>query len=174
VSGDTNEGSDIFVHDRISGTTERVSVASDGIQADDGSYDPSISNDGYYVVFASDASNLVNGDTNGLDDIFVHDQKLGTTERVSVASDGTQANGASTSDPSISNDGQYVAFKSSATNLVSGDTNGEPDIFVHDRILGTTERVSVASDGTQANNEVMDRKRTIIVNVLPYLMKGDT
>jgi len=132
------------------GITTRVSVASDGTQASSGSSRPSISADGRYVAFASDASNLVSGDTNGQKDIFVFDRHTGQTTRVSMASDGTQAN--SISDwPSISADGRYVAFSSFASNLVLGDTNGRGDIFVHDRLTGETTRVSVASDGTQAN-----------------------
>jgi Tol biopolymer transport system component len=153
VSGDTNNFQDIFVHDRQTGQTTRVSVASDGTQANGHSYDPSISADGRYVAFASLASNLVSGDTNGAWDVFVHDRQTGETTRVSVASDGTQAIGFFFgSSPSISADGRYVAFDSWATNLVSGDTNDKPDVFVHDRQTGQTTRVSVSSDGTQANN----------------------
>ena len=151
VLGDTNGSYDIFVHDRQTGITERVSVTSDGTQADYSSYNPSISADGRYVAFWSPASNLVPGDTNEARDIFLHDRQTGITERVSVASDGTQADYHS-GYPSISADGRYVAFESGASNLVPGDTNGWEDIFVHDRQLGTTERVSVASNGTQADN----------------------
>jgi Tol biopolymer transport system component len=154
VSGDTNNVADIFVHDRQTGQTTRVSVASDGTQANNQSSDPSISSNGRYVAFASLASNLVSGDTNGAWDVFVHDRQTGETTRVSVASDGTQAIGFffGSSNPSISADGRYVAFDSWATNLVSGDTNDKPDVFVHDRQTGQTTRVSVSSDGTQANN----------------------
>jgi Tol biopolymer transport system component len=152
VSDDTNETGDVFVHDRMTGVTERVSVASDGTQGNGGSPgfpDPiSISADGRFVAFGSDATNLVSGDTNGVGDIFVHDRLTGVTERVSVGSDGTQSNDFSMA-PSISADGSVVAFFSAASNLVSGDTNGTPDIFVHDRLTGETDRVSVKSDGTQ-------------------------
>jgi len=149
VSGDTNLSSDVFVHDRQTGQTTRVSVASDGTQANNLSAHPSISADGRYVAFVSFANNLVSGDT-GYVDVFVHDRQTGQTTRVSVATGGGQANGNSY-DPSISADGRYVAFESDATNLVSGDTNFSPDVFVHDRQTGQTTRVSVASDGTQAN-----------------------
>src|SRR5207249_9086747 len=99
----------------------------------------------------STATNLVAGDTNGKTDVFVHDRQTGITERVSVASDGTQGNNAS-SYPALSADGRFVAFDSDATDLVAGDTNGTTDVFVHDRQTATTERVSVASDGgTQGN-----------------------
>ena len=132
------------------GATTRVSVASDGTQGDADSWYQSISANGRYVAFYSEASNLVSGDTNGYGDVFVHDLLTQQTERVSVASDGTQGNEVSWG-PSISADGRYVAFNSKASNLVSGDTNGEQDVFIHDRQTGQTERVSVASDGTQGN-----------------------
>jgi Tol biopolymer transport system component len=148
--GDTNKKPDIFVHDRQTGETTRVSVASDGTQANGNSVAPSISSDGRYVAFVSSASNLVPGDTNGYSDIFVHDRQTQQTTRVSVASDRTEANGNSVA-PSISSDGRYVAFESSAPNLVPGDTNGYSDVFVHDRQTGQITRVSVASDGTQGN-----------------------
>src|SRR6266446_1314542 len=156
VAGDTNGVSDVFVHDRQTGATERVSVASGGAQGNASSgligfaFPPALSADGRFVAFVSYATNLVPGDTNGATDVFVHDRQTGMTERVSVASDGTQANNAS-SYPALSADGRFVAFQSDATNLVAGDTNGATDVFVHDRQTGTTERVSVASGGTQGN-----------------------
>jgi Tol biopolymer transport system component len=128
--------------------TERVSVASDGTQGNAESWSPTISADGRYVAFSSYASNLVEGDTNGVTDIFVHDRVTGETQRVSVASNGTQGNNNDYYiNSSISADGRYVAFKSSANNLVEGDTNGEFNVFVHDRITGDTIRVTAAPDG---------------------------
>jgi Tol biopolymer transport system component len=151
VAGDTNGLRDIFVHDRQTGTTERVSVDSAGAQAIDGnSLYPSLSADGRFVAFYSDATNLVTDDTNGFFDIFVHDRQTGTTERVSVDSAGAQAIDGDSFHPSLSSDGRFVAFRSSATNLVAGDTNGFNDVFVHDRQTGITERVSVDSAGNQA------------------------
>jgi Tol biopolymer transport system component len=132
VSGDTNDTWDVFVHDRQSGQTTRVSAASDGAQGNGWSAFPSISADGRYVAFVSRASNLVSGDTNDTWDVFVHDRQSGQTTRVSAASDGAQGNGWSAF-PSISADGRYVAFVSRASNLVSGDTNDTWDVFVHDR-----------------------------------------
>ena len=133
------------------GTTTRVSVAGDSTQANSESGSAEISADGRYVAFESAASNLVPGDTNNSSDVFVHDRNTGGMERVSVAGDGTQANGTiGSSWPAISADGRYVAYQSAASNLVSGDTNGQDDVFVHDRVTESTERVSVASDGTQA------------------------
>jgi Tol biopolymer transport system component len=130
----------------------RVSVASDGTQGDDASFRTSISGHGRLVAFSSDASNLVPGDTNEQEDVFVHDRWTGVTERVSVASDGAQGNGKA-SGPSISAEGRFVAFGSLASNLVPGDTNGQEDVFVHDRWMRVTERVSVASDGTESNHD---------------------
>ncbi len=150
VSGDTNGWTDIFVHDRVNRTTERISVASDELEGNNKSEDPSISGDGRYVAYFSKASNLVSGDTNGEMDVFVRDRVNGTTLRISVASDGTQGDSYSYH-PSISADGRFIAFESNATNLINGDTNGERDIFLHDRVNVTTERVSVSSTETQGN-----------------------
>src|SRR6266852_1763431 len=114
------------------GETERLSVDSAGNQGNGGSFRPAISANGRSVVFASDATNLVPADTNGVRDIFVYDRETGVTERVSVDSPGNQGNGGS-SIPAISTDGQFVTFQSLATNLVPADTNGVEDIFVYDR-----------------------------------------
>ncbi len=150
VAGDTNGGFDIFVHDLATGVTERVSVDSAGAEADFESYEPSLSANGQFVVFASAATNLIAGDTNGVTDVFVHDRASGTTERVSVATSGTQ--GALDSyKPTISADGQVVAFFSQATTFASGDTNNAPDIFVHERATGLTTCVSVDSAGGLAD-----------------------
>jgi Tol biopolymer transport system component len=158
VANDTNALRDVFVRDREAGTTERVSVDSSGGQANDFSwnFEFAISADGRCVAFVSYASNLVQGDTNQDEDVFVHDRATGITERVSVDSSGGQANGGNryvpgSSQPSISADGQIVAFTSFADNLVPGDANGVSDVFVHDRSSGVTERVSVDSSGAEAN-----------------------
>ena len=127
----TSNCGDIFVHNRQTRTTERVSVDSAGVQANSASFDPAISADGRFVAFISEASNLVAGDTNGLADIFLHDRVTGATERVNVNSSGTEANG-TTSGPVLSADGWFLAFESWASNLVPDDTNGRSDIFVHD------------------------------------------
>ncbi|KOG87642.1 hypothetical protein ADK38_24285, partial [Streptomyces varsoviensis] len=102
---------------------------------------------GRYAVFSSDAADLVPGDTNGQQDLFVKDLRTGATERVSVASDGTQGDSWS-AEPAISADGQYVAFTSAATNLVPGDDNGTADVFVRDRRTGQTERITDDGTGT--------------------------
>jgi N-acetylglucosamine-6-sulfatase len=127
---------------------ERASLSGSDAQGNALSSDPAISADGRYVAFASAASNLVAGDTNGVTDVFVRDVVTKAVDRVSVPAAGGQSN-ASSELPAISADGRYVAFHSSATNLVAADTNGASDVFVRDRQSGTTERVSVASDGAQ-------------------------
>ena len=148
VPGDTNQRSDVFVHDRETGTVTRVSVASDGTQGNKRSWRPALSAQGRYVVFESDATTLVPGDTNGTTDVFLHDRQTHTTTRVSVTVDGSQGDGPSTR-PVVSPDGRLVAFASSATNLVVNDTNSQSDIFVYDRDTETLERVSVESGGIQ-------------------------
>jgi len=151
VSGDTNNAEDIFLRDTKMGNTTRISVDSNGKQANGDSFDPTISADGRYVAFDSNASNLVSGDTNGVIDVFLRDTQTNTTTRISVDSNGVQGNNYSEF-PSISADGRYVAFDSGASNLVSGDTNGVDDIFLHDKQTGTTTRLSVDSSGKQGND----------------------
>jgi hypothetical protein len=150
VPGDTNVRWDVFVRDRAAGTTERVSVDSNGQEGDDGSMDPSISADGRFVAFESNAGNLVSGDGNSICDVFVHDRATGETTRVSVATNG-QAGNDNSGSPVISADGRFVIFISRATNLVKGDTNSNWDVFLRDRELVTTTRVNLDSSGTQAN-----------------------
>jgi Tol biopolymer transport system component len=154
VAGDTNGVSDIFVHDRATGLTERISVGMGGANADFGSLNATISGDGRFVAFESDATNLVPGDTNrsaGFSgrDVFVYDRDTGLTERVSVDSAGNQ-NNVSSNNAAVSADGRHVAFVSLGS-LVAGDTNLFPDIFVHDRVSRETTRVSVDSGGAQSN-----------------------
>ena len=181
VPGDTNGRDDVFVRDRLRGTTERVSVSSDGKQGNSDSAGPRISADGRFVFFTSYASNLAPPASNvlGPTDVFVHDRLTGTTERVSVSSDGTQGNGDSGLG-GISPDGRFVAFYSSASNLVPGDTNGRRDVFVRDRLRGTTERVSVSSDGTQGNGDSAgslisaDGRFVVFDSYASNLVAGDT
>jgi Ca2+-binding RTX toxin-like protein len=156
VAGDTNNNSpvrnsDIFLRDLLTSTTTRASIDSAGNQGNSNSFSPSISADGRFVAFQSFVSNLVPGDTNNQPDIFVRGLLTNTTTLVSVDSAGNQGNNFSSS-PSISSDGRFVAFKSFASNLVPGDTNNQPDIFVRDLSTNTTTRVSVDSAGNQGNN----------------------
>ena len=179
VPEDTNDKQDIFVHDRQTGQTSRVSLASDGTQGKGTSWYAAISADGRFVAFGSWATNLVPGDTNDRFDIFVHDRQTGQTSRVSVASDGTQGNGI-TGAAAISADGRFVTFYSSSSSLVSGDTNDKEDVFVHDRQTGQTSRVSLASDGTQGNGDSghpaisADGRSVAFDSVASNLVPGDT
>ena len=142
IVGDTNGASDVFLRETCLAastnclpSTSRVSVASDGTEGNGGSGSPSVSADGRFVAFVSGATNLVTGDTNNLSHIFVRDTCHGvatgctpSTTRVSVASDGTEADGAS-SEPSISANGRFVAFISSA-NLVPEKRSNSFDVFI--------------------------------------------
>ncbi len=148
VADDTNAKSDIFVRNLLTGAVERVSVSNTEAQANGASRYPSISADGRYVVFSSVSNNLVPGDTNGFEDVFIRDRVAGTTLRVSTASNGTQGDAAAMM-ADVSDDGRYVAFASDATNLVTGDTNGSVDIFLRDVTGSTTTRESIRSDETQ-------------------------
>ncbi len=150
VSGDTNGVVDIFVRDRQAGTTSRVSVSSGGVQGNGAASYAAISSDGRYVAFNSCADNLVSGDTNNECDVFVRDRQSGTTQRIMMGYDGTEANGSASDLLSISADGRFVTFVSSATNLVPGDNNAADDVFVHDRQSGETWRLSVDSNGQEA------------------------
>ena len=165
---------DVFVYDSQTGETLLVSIAADGTHGNGWSGNASISADGRYIAFESSATNLVANDKNKIIDIFVHDRDSDgdgvfdepgavITILVSISSDGTPANG-HCEVSSISADGRYVAFASSADNLVEGDTDESQDIFVHDRDSDhngiydetgqvRTARVSIASDGTEANSE---------------------
>ena len=152
VPDDTNGHCDVFVHDMQTGETRRVSVASDGTEGNRRSYGPAISADGRRVAFQSAASNLVPGMDNEARDVFVHDLESGKTALVSRAYDGALGNGRS-QNPSISANGRYVAFHSSASNLVPDDTNNHSDVFVRDLTAGKTIRVSVATDGTETTGD---------------------
>jgi Ca2+-binding RTX toxin-like protein len=163
VPGDTNTINDIFVRDTLTNTTTRVSVDSAGNQANFRSYNASISADGRFVAFSSDASNLVPGDTNRerdmvVRDIFVRDTLTNTTTRVSVDSAGNQANSSSDS-PSISADGRFVAFDSKSSNLVPGDTNNTDDIFVVD-----TSSTPNVINGTPGNDNLTGTTGNDIIN----------
>jgi Tol biopolymer transport system component len=160
VAGDTNGVNDIFWTEP-GAPVQRVSSAADGGPANAASGQPDISGDGRYVAFASYATNLVAGDTNGKRDVFVRDLVTNTTRRVSVARDGGSANEASGA-PAISQDGRYVAFTSAATNLVANDRNKRIDVFVRDLTTNKTERVSVSSTGVAQNAAVAAPFATIV------------
>ena len=180
VSGDRNKAADVFIRERLTGITQRVSVDSSGAEGNRHSYTPSISADGQIVAFSSDARYLVSGDTNWTWDVFVHDRSIGLTERVSVHSSGAEGNSMSGWYSSISADGQIVAFESWASNLVFGDTNGTVDVFVHHRSTGVTERVSVDSSGAEGNGWSMDPSISADGQIVAFesdssdLVAGDT
>ncbi len=156
-AADANVERDIYVHDRLDGTTVRASVSSAGIEANERSVNPSISGDGRYVVFESRADNLVAGDANATFDIFLRDLVAGTTTRVSVTDAGAEANGGS-EDPWISRDGTQVSFTSGASNLTGADANPARDVFVRDLVAGTTVLVSLSSAGVQGNRQSIRAK----------------
>lgn len=150
VAGDTNGLWDVFVFDAASRETTLVSVNAGGISGNGASHSPAISADGRFVAFSSSASDLVGGDSGLHDDVFVRDLLTRTTTRVSVGLGGAEADGDSVS-PAISADGRYVAFASTASNLIAGDSNGASDVFVFDRLTRTTKRASVSNAGVQGN-----------------------
>ncbi|WP_328999088.1 hypothetical protein OHA18_32160 [Kribbella sp. NBC_00709] len=147
VAGDTNNQRDVFVRDVVTGRTALASGGAGGVPGNGESREPSISADGRYVAFNSSASNLVVGDTNDSQDVFVRDLRTGRTTVASVGRTG-RADGDSW-EPQISADGRHIAFTSSATNLVTGDTNATQDVFVRDLAVRRTERVSLTADGKQ-------------------------
>jgi Tol biopolymer transport system component len=150
MRGDIPKYAQIWVRDRQNGTADLVSVDSNGTGANNGCWWPSISADGRFVAWDSEATNLVSADTNRASDVFVHDRQSGATERMSVDDSGAQGAGWSSS-ASISADGRYVAFASTAWNLVPGDANGASDVFLHDRQTGKNELLSVDASGAQGD-----------------------
>ncbi|HYZ91403.1 MAG TPA: hypothetical protein VFA34_03305 [Actinomycetota bacterium] len=186
VPNDTNDAADMFVHDLRTRKTTRVNVSSSEEQANADSRHPvglpqwNVSDNGRYVFFNSDASNLVPNDTNGAEDIFVRDTVLGSTQRVSLSSSGGEAefgvgdrDVGSTSGNYVANlsvvptntaalsyaatpNGRFVVFSSDSTDLVPRDTNETTDIFLRDLVTGTTTLVSLASNGGQGNGPSND------------------
>ncbi|WP_380282947.1 hypothetical protein [Kitasatospora purpeofusca] len=150
VPGDTNEVTDVFVRDLLTGRTERVSLTASGGQADDSSSEGAINATGRYVVFTSAAA-LVPGDTNGAEDIYLRDRWTGRTERITVGDPVREEPDRGSYTPTISADGRYVAFASTRTDLVPGDTPPRDNVYVTDRWTGTTRLITVGADGTPAN-----------------------
>jgi tricorn protease-like protein len=151
VAGDSNGTNDIFVKDLQSGAIQRVSTDAAGAQGNGASSKAQFSADGRTVVFESYASNLVNGDSNGANDIFVKNLQSGAIQRVSSDAAGVQGNYGS-SNAQFSADGRYVVFESYASNLVAGDSNGATDVFVKDLQSGAIQRVSTDAAGAQGNS----------------------
>lgn len=153
VPNDTNGQFDVFVHDICSNITRRISVASDGREANSYSNQAAISADGRFVAFISNASNLVSSDTNGVADVFLHDLRTGMTRRVDIGAGGVQANAGSNGGVSISSSGRFVAFSSDASNLVSGDTNDATDVFIRDLLTDLTVRESLGERKAQLRGQ---------------------
>lgn len=152
VDDDTNNVPDVFAYDRDTGEVRRVSVHTNGTQANDLSADPVVSGDSRIIAFWSHADNLIEGDDEGHTDIFLHDQETWATWRITVNSLGEGGNGDS-QHPAISNDGRYVVYESGASNLTAGDSGIYRDIFLFDRTTGFTERVSVSDEEQEAQGE---------------------
>jgi Tol biopolymer transport system component len=153
VAGDTNGVGDIFIRDRAASTTTRISIATGGAQANGPSRRPGISGDGRYVVFESSASNLVANDTNGVDDIFLHDRVLVTTTRWSTSNLNAQGDGPSR-EPVISLDGSTIVFHSSASTLVPGATSNRNHVYAKSRQSGAISRISRTTTDIEANGSV--------------------
>lgn len=179
VAGDTNAKLDIFLRDRTTSTTTRVSLSTAGAQANGHSDHPALSPDGRFVVFESDGTALVTADSNNKRDIFLRDLQTSVTTRVSISSSGAQAK-LDCYAPAVSSTGRYVAFETAAKELVSGDNNGNSDIFVRDTQTGTTTRVSVTSAGAQGNGNSnrpsisADGRYVAFVSAATNLVAGDT
>ncbi|MFM8332725.1 MAG: beta strand repeat-containing protein [Candidatus Methylumidiphilus sp.] len=151
VDGDDNGCGDIFLKDMQTGAIQRISTDAGGAEANDKSdYRAALAGDGRYVAFASSASNLVPGDSNAADDIFLKDTQTGAIQRVSTGTDNAETN-ADSGSPAVSVDGRYVAFASSASNLVPEDSNAAADIFLKDTQTGALQRVSTGTGNAQAN-----------------------
>jgi Tol biopolymer transport system component len=165
VANDSNGVFDAFVRDRQLGTTVRVSVNSAGVQANAATYPSRISPDGRYVVLISDASNLVANDTNQLQDAFLRDRQLGTTERVSLNSSGAQGNG-EVNVASISADARFIGFSTFATNMGVVDLNGIPDVFVRERAVSNlTVSPKALTFGNQAINTTSTARAVTVTNI---------
>jgi len=200
IKGLKSPATQIYAYDRAKKTTDLISAAFLGGPASGGSGALSLSDDGRYVAFSSSSADLVPYDVNQRDDIFVRDRQSNTTRRASVNGVGGEANGTS-AEPAISGDGRYVAFESQATNLLgldptfqddpksiinpegkldTGDTNGVPDVFVHDMQTGSIERVSVSATGQEANADSYgaaisgDGRYVAFVSLASNLVPGDT
>jgi hypothetical protein len=155
VKGDTNGRIDVFVHDRVTGRTTRISLPDAGGQAHGDSVLPSISADGRYVAFLSTAANLTPQPARRLSNVYVHDRTAGTTQLISAGWAGTAANRDS-NDAQISADGSSVVYSTYATNIMAGDTNNAADVFVRHLPAGTTTRVDVSSTGEPADRGAAD------------------
>ena len=150
VTSDTNGKYDVFLRDRLNGTTERVSIRGAGVQGNDDSFALGVSSDGNIVYFESNATNLISSDTNAAGDVFIRNRALAKTTRVSVDSAGNEGNGFSWFG-GMAQDASAVCFYSAATNLIPNDFNAKNDVYLHDLISGITSRVSADPSGNDSN-----------------------
>lgn len=168
----------IFVRNLTGATTTQVTKTSGGVQANNDSWDPAVSSDGRYVAYESRATNLGTTDTNGARDIYLTDTSTGAITRVSVGAAAAEGDGASRH-AGLSSDGRWVVFESDATNFVANDTNGTTDVFLHDTLTNTTQRVSVRTNGTQGKGASYDPQISadgrfvIFTSDAPNLVAGD-
>ena len=186
VPGDTNDEADVFLKDTRTGAIQRVSVSSSGAQGNGSAVSSSVSANGRFVVFPSYADNIVPDDTNAAIDVFVRDVRAKKTERISLRSGGAQGNSsgasglASAGGRAISSDGRYVMFSSFANTFVPNDSNGAFDIFVWDRKTKRVQRVTVGSDGHQADGSTspgalsLDGRYVVVASSANDLTPGDT
>ncbi len=178
VPGDSNGQYDVFLKDLTTGAITMVNTAADGTVAQGAFFNFALSADGTKVAFASDADSLAPGDGNGTFDVFVKDMITGQVTLVSQAAGGVSGNGRSTA-PALSADGRIVAFESLADNLVPGDTNGLPDIFVRDLSTGAVTLASLTADGAQTDGMSVspllsaDGSRLVFTSAATNLVAGD-
>lgn len=179
VDNDNNGASDVFLHDRTTGKTTLLSKGKNG-QGNAGSFDPDISGYGKFVVYESRATNLVGNDTNGRQDVFMRDLKSNTTSRINVKTNGGQATGGDSGNPTVSATGRFVVYDSLAKNLIKSDTNKSSDVFIRDRQARTTKRVSIRNGGGQGNAWSFDPTISNSGRYIAFssdatnLVKGDT
>jgi Tol biopolymer transport system component len=177
VADDSNGQTDVYVRDRLVGTTERVSVGADGAEGNGDSYPARISDDGRYITFDSWASNLVADDTNNAVDVFVRDRLQGTTELLSRTHSGQRIDsGAQTG--AMSRDGRYVLFNTSDDYVVTLDANGRIDGFLLDREGGEVECVTLDSEGKAVGGSATalsdDGRFVTFVSDMPGIVAADT
>ncbi len=176
---DRGPGLSIYLHDRDTGMTRIVSVASDGTPGSGRSWLPSISGNGRFVLWTSHANNLVPGDVNRIKrDPFIHDTMTGVTQFVDLSSQGKHVwSGGSYG--AASYDGRYVSFQSKANDLVPNDNNRDFDVFVRDMVLGVTTRVSIGTDGTEGDfiaekSDISNDGRFVVFQTKSVLVPEDT
>ena len=167
VPSDESMSRDVFVHDLKTGKTERVSIATNGDESGETGSQPSISFTGRYVAFNT-GSQLSNRDNNHADDVYLRDRKTDKTELVSQTSAGVDTTDGTSENPSLSNNGRFVAFESEADDLVSNDENASDDIFVRDRMKDKTRRVSLATDDQERSGNSLDASISSNGNLIAF------